>query len=554
MSAATQQVPTAKKLRPYQSQIVREISGLYLSGTQGILMQSVTGSGKTRTATYIVEQYAKTGRQVLWLVHREELLMQAAMTFAEAGIEHRLICADSSARAIKVQQFREMGKSWVTPTANVVIASIQTIVRRLDRLDWLHPAQIVSDEAHLSLAKTWREVIGKWPMARLLGLTATPSRLDRQSFARSEGGLYDAMVRGPEPAALIEWGNLARYKVYAPPVHFREGVTLHHKGGDWDTKDLEKEFDTPVIYGDVIGHYEKLSKGKPAIAFCPTVKVAEDFAEAFRRAGYRAIALDGNTDDAIRRRSLQQLGRGELDVVTSVSILVEGTDVPYATTALLLRRTESLSLYLQAVGRVMRPHPEKEFALILDFVGVTAIHGFPDDEREWSLTGEVRRSKAANDNMPDVKVTTCTKCFAIHSPAPVCPCCGFVYPVRQRKEIEQVEGTLEEKTNEIRDQMRRAQRVLQGKAQTVEELMHTMGMSRSRATKIVQARAEKQQLIDGILADLSALQADTGGNVWANFSVSISSVRSMKPKALKELAARISAEIPGRQDLVVRVA
>jgi len=528
------------QLRAYQRNIVREISQHYQAGDLGVLLQMPTGSGKTRTAAYIVEKYASTGRQALWLVHREELLMQAAMTFAEQGVQHRLICSASTGRAIMAQEFREFGRSWVNGQSMVVIASIQTLVRRLDNLPWLQPSQIVADECHLSLAATWRRVLEHWPHARLLGLTATPTRLDRQSFARADGGLYDQIVLGPNVADLIEWGSLAKYKVYAPPVHFREDVKLHRKGGDYDAKDLEKEMDTPVIYGDVIGHYEALSKGKPAIAFCPTVATAERFAQAFRDAGYRAISLDGQTDDAVRRRSLQQLGRGELDVVTSVSILVEGTDVPFVTTALMLRRTESLSLYLQAVGRVLRPHPDKDHAIILDFVGVTKIHGFPDDPREWSLDGQARRSsRAANDNEPDVAIKTCTRCFAIHQPAPVCPSCGWEYPIKERREMEQVDGTLEEITDEAREALRRQKRAMQGSAQTVEELMATMGMSRPRAIKIIQAREAKAALVGQIMDGIEAHRQATGQTSWQAFGVTLGDIKRAKPKELKELLNRI---------------
>jgi DNA repair protein RadD len=486
--------PQPKPLRGYQRELVRQVSQAYQAGQRGVLMQSATGSGKTRTGTYIVEKYASTGRQVLWLVHREELLMQAAMVFAEAGVRHRLVCAASSERAIKAQQFREHGRSFVSTDGLVVIASIQTLVRRLDALPWLQPAQIVADECHLSLAATWRRVLDHWPSARLLGLTATPTRLDRQSFARADGGLYDVLVSGPAIADLVGWGNLAKFKVYAPPVHFAEGVKLRTKGGDYDTRDLEAEMNTPVIYGDVIGHYEALSKGKPAIAFCPTVATAERFAQAFRDAGYRAIALDGETDDGVRRRSLQKLGRGELDVVTSVSILTEGTDVPYATTALMLRRTQSLSLYLQAVGRVLRPHPDKEHAIILDFVGVVALHGMPDEPREWTLEGEGKRSKAAKaDDEPPVVIATCPKCFTYHRPAPVCPNCGHQYEVKARREMEQVEGTLQEITDAQAEALRRQRMLMQGKAQTVADL-HAQGISIGRAQKIIAAREEKSRL------------------------------------------------------------
>lgn len=439
----------ATVLRPYQKRVVKEASDFYQMKKLAVLMQMPTGAGKTRTAGYIVEKYAATQRQVLWLVHRDELLMQAAMTFAENGVRHRVVASKSSERAIRAEEFREFSRCYVDDKAVVVVASIQTIVRRKGKLPWLKPSQIVADECHLSLSATWREVIGWWHDARLLGLTATPWRLDKQSFARAEGGLYDEIVIGPSPGELMRQGSLADYELYAPPIAFKTGVKQKIKGGDFDPKTLEAEFDTPVIYGDVVAHYRKYSHGKPAIGFCPTVAVSEKFAEAFRSAGYRAIALDGCTDDAIRRRSLKQLANGELDVIMSVSILVEGTDVPYATTALWLRRTQSLSMYLQGTGRVLRPHPKKERAIILDFVGVTKIHGYPDDEREWSLSGECKRTR--NSDGEDVKIQTCPSCYAIHPPLPACPRCGHEYTPKERREIEQVAGDLIRVTAEQRE-------------------------------------------------------------------------------------------------------
>lgn len=552
-------------LRPYQRGVVREISTHFQAAKLGVLLQMATGAGKTRTAAFVVSRFVETGRQCLWTVHREELLMQAAMTFAEYGIPHRLICATSSERAIKAQQFREYGRTFVEPGALVVIGSIQTIVRRLDALEWLDPDLIVPDEAHLSLNATNRRIIGHLvtkrdarlqaehgsPIAakrtRVLGLTATPQRLDRQSFAREDDGLYDVMVQGPTVKELIGWGNLAQYEAFKPPVDLVAGADLgKRKGGDYDVQELERELDAPKVYGDVVEHYRRLSHGKPAIGFCPTVQSAERFAEAFRAAGYRAIALDGTTDDAVRRRSLQQLGRGELDVVMSVSILVEGTDVPYATTALLLRRTEGVSLYLQAVGRVLRPHPAKEKAILLDFVGVIERHGMPHWDREWSLKPEERKRAAtsAEQQEPGIDaITSCPKCRAYHEPAPICPHCGHEYPKAARREAEHVDAELVKITEEEEERMRRARRAMQGKLQTVDDLVHSMGMSRGRATKIVQARQEKAKLIDGIMDAVELIQRQTGRGIYASTGKTAGELRRMKPKELKALHTDLLASV-----------
>lgn len=462
-----------KPLRPYQKELVKKASELYKSGALGVLMQSATGSGKTRTAAYIVDKYTSTGRQVLWIVHREELLMQASMVFAEAGIEHVLVCSSSSEVAIKIQQTREHNRTFIRKTGLLVIASVQTLVRRLGVIPWLDPKQIIADECHLSLAETWQKVIRHWPEARLLGLSATPTRLDGKSFARKDGGLYDEIICGPRIKYLIEQGNLAKYKIYAPPLKLNE-VTIHKKGKDFDTKDLESELDAPVIYGDVVEHYARLSKGKPAIAFCPTISSAQKFAEAFNRAGFVAVCLDGSTDDSIRRESLAKLGRGEIDVVTSVSILVEGTDVPFASTAILLRRTESLVIYLQAIGRVLRPHPDKDFALILDFVGVAKIHGLPCEDREWSLSGEIKQSRGESILDADlVKILTCPNCHSVDTPKPVCSECGHVFATKKRRNMKEVDGQLIEITSEMQAQMieKKSKRMEVGRAQTLAELL-----------------------------------------------------------------------------------
>jgi len=556
-------------LRPeYQLPMVRDIAKAYQEGAKGVILRCPTGGGKTRTASYIVNKYASTGRQVLWIVDQEELVDQAAMTFAEYGIEHHMLCSASTERAVKAHEFMEFGRSWVKHGAHVVIASIQTLVRRLDgpvwsdqhQLKWLNPAQIVADEADLSLAATWRRVIGYWPEARLLGLTATPVRMDRQSFARHEGGLYDQIVHGPTEAWLIDNGFLANYDAYKPEMHLQEGVAdlTKRKGHDYDPQELEKELDAPRIYGDVVAHYRTFSHGKPAIAFCPTVASAEKFARAFRDGGYRALALDGMTEDGKRRKAIKQLGNGEMDVLTGVGLLVKGVDIPYATTAIWLRKTMSLRIFMQGTGRVLRPHPQKDRAIILDCVGVIEEHGLPHFEREWSLSPEAKKTKAkaANDNEQDVKLRTCPSCASIHVPLPVCPNqnkfgsgepCGYVYPVAERREAVQVDANLVKVNMEEEERQRRQRRAMQGQAQSVEELMGTMGMSRSRATKIVAARQAKARVISDIMDVLEPFKAQ-GGNVFKTFGCTLTAIRNMKPKELQVLRAKVVEHVQATSD------
>ena len=395
-----------------------------------VLLQMPTGSGKTKTAEYIVGKFSDSGRCVLWLVHRDELLLQASMVFAEQGRAHQVICSTTARKFASDAHISELGKSFLDNSARIYIASIQTIIRRLDKID-ISPDLIVCDEAHLSLNNSTRKVISHYKNARLLGLTATPERTDRQSFCVSEGGIYDEIVSGLQIYELIKSGSLSNYKLYSPPVTLNE-EKLKMKGGDYDAKSLEAELDNAYICGDAIKHYQKYANNFPGIGFCPTVEVAERFAARFVEAGYKAISLDGETHKTIRRDALEKLARGELDIIFSVGILIEGTDVPLATVALWLRRTTSTAIYLQGNGRVLRPHPKKQFAIILDFVGNYLKHGLPCKHREWSLSpSEQKSSKSKNDD--EVSITTCKECFAVYMPAPECPVCGHVEEAQKKE-------------------------------------------------------------------------------------------------------------------------
>lgn len=425
-------------LRDYQKRVLREVSGNFQLNRR-VLLQMPTGSGKTKTAAYIVKKFASTGRTVLWLVHRDELLAQASRVFYDEELRHRLICSHTTARAIAAKY----NNSFLGDDAKIVISTSQTLIRRIGKIE-INPDLIIADEAHLSLNSANRKIIASFPNSKLLGLTATPERTDGQNFS----DIYDEIVLGPQIYSLIHSGSLARYKIFKPPVNFNP-VGVGIKGGDYDPKALEKELDSPVVFGDVLGHYRALCDGMPAIGFCPTVDVARRFASEFLAAGYRAMALDAETDGETRRDALAKLASGGIDVIFSVGILIEGTDVPLATVALWLRRTTSTAIWLQGNGRVLRPHPAKEFAYILDFVGNSSKHGMPCKHRDWALDGKKKTKREMPSGDDDVSITTCTQCFAVYlSDEKECPRCGHIEEKKQRKDYKKKDGALEEVTSE----------------------------------------------------------------------------------------------------------
>ncbi|MCP9880273.1 hypothetical protein KBY74_10470 [Cyanobium sp. A1C-AMD] len=178
-----------------------------------------------------------------------------------------------------------------------------------------------------------------------------------------------------------------------------------------------------------------------AICFCCTIEHAEQMAGAFRAAGIRAASVSGGTSAEDRKRLIAGLGTGEVEVLTSCMIISEGTDIPSVGGAILMRPTASLSLYLQMVGRALRPAPGKQEAVILDHVGNAHRHGLPTDERAWNLAGRRRREGVS------IPIKDCPVCFcSCPSAAQVCPDCGHQFLAEERDEqrrgLQLLEGEL----------------------------------------------------------------------------------------------------------------
>lgn len=405
------------QLRDYQEAAVQAVRDSFMRGNQRTLLVSPTGSGKTIIFSYISAGMARNEKRILIVAHRRELLRQISKALKKVGVRHAVLS----------------GGTVGIPLANVVVASVFTLVKRMK---FMRPFDlIIGDEAHhFTPDSSWGKVVAGFPSARVLGVTATPERLDGKGL----GQMFEDMVMGPSVAELTAQGFLSRAVVYAPSSPDLGGVGT--RAGDYVSAQLEAAMDKPIITGSAVKHYGKYADGKKAIAFCVSVKHAKDVAEEFRQAGYTASHIDGGMDDNERDGVLKAFEDGRIQVLTSCDLVSEGFDLPAVEVAILLRPTKSLSLYLQQAGRAIRPHPDKEFTVILDHAGNTARHGFIDDDREWTLADGFSATRRENSEKVET-VRTCTQCFAMHKPTPTCPMCGFVYPVKHRK-VKQVDGDL----------------------------------------------------------------------------------------------------------------
>ena len=370
------------KLRDYQDDLVQRIRAEFGAKKRRVLAVSPTGSGKTVTFAFMVSSAASKGNSVTIVAHRQEIVDQISRALDSFGVRHGLIMPGRTHTDDPIQ-----------------VAMIQTVVRRLDRVPV--PSLLVVDEAHHAISKTYLEILARWETARVLGVTATPERLD----GRGLGDVFDAMVIGPAVRTLIGARHLAGFDYFAPPpVADISGV--HTAMGDFKVNELAEAMDKATITGDAVDHYRDHLNGRPALAFCVTVAHAEHVAETFRAAGYRAASVDGRMDKATRRDRIAALADGRLNVLTSCDVVSEGTDIPVCAGAILLRPTRSLSMFLQQVGRALRPKSDGSRAVILDHVGNVERFGMPDDPRAWSLDGRAKREGAAG-------IRQCKKCYQI---------------------------------------------------------------------------------------------------------------------------------------------
>jgi superfamily II DNA or RNA helicase len=322
----------------------------------------------------------------------------------------------------------------------VQVASIQTLHARCIRNGKdLPPANIVFiDEAHHAQAQTYRTIVERYPDAQLIGMTATPCRRD----GRGLGGIFDALVEGPQVAQLINDKYLVGTKVYAPSIPDLKGVRT--RLGDYVEADLAEAVDKPKLVGDIVSHWHRLAEGRKTVVFATSVSHSIHLCEEFCKSGVKAAHIDGSTPKDERDEILARLSRGEIEVVCNCMVLTEGWDQPDVSCCILARPTKSMGLYRQMAGRVIRPAPGKDHALILDHAGAVFQHGFIEDPMIWTLDKDTKAKAPAQEAgqlKPSNHLLECSQCRAIRTAGEPCPHCGFM-PKRPGEYFSVIEGDL----------------------------------------------------------------------------------------------------------------
>ena len=385
-------------LRDYQAEIYQRTREAFRNN-RSVCMSLCTGAGKTVVFTEMTKNAAKK-RSIVWIVvPRNELLQQASDHLLAAGVAHGLIAAGTmESRAY-----------------NVHVVSKDTLIRRFDKIK-RPPDFMIIDECHLALDR-YMEIVARYPDAKILGVTATPSRLDGRGLSE----LYQTHVQGPSLAEMVENGDLSNLRYFCPPIEGLEG--LKRSGTEYNQNDLEALLTVRKVYGEAISHYRRHADHKPCLVFCRSVKAAAQTAEKFNEAGYKFENIDGTMTYKRRKALIQGLKAGDLDGLTSCELITYGLDVPRVECIIMLRPTLSRTLFCQMIGRGMRNYPGKKELIVLDHVGNLQEHGHPLAPYEWQFDGVEKRKRAKPD--PELIARLCPKIDFLYCSKPSCVGCPY---------------------------------------------------------------------------------------------------------------------------------
>jgi superfamily II DNA or RNA helicase len=386
--------------------------------------------------------------RVLVIVHRREIMEQTRAKLYDLGVTAGQIAPGRP------------------PTADMVqVAMIQTLVRRLSTVR--RPDLIVLDEAHHCVSQNSHgRALSYWKEVPRLGFTATPTRLSGEGLNE----MFDDLILGPTIAELVKGGFLSYPVLYAPPGPIQD---YHVRRGDFDTDEQQRAMSARAIVGDVIQHYRRhftapSGEALPAICFCVNVEHSKLMARQFSDAGYSSLPVYGDMPDTDRQAALDGLREGRVQVVTSCDLISEGFDTPAVAGVILLRRTMSLGLYLQQVGRSLRPFPGKTRAIILDHAGNYALHGHVLAERRWSL--DSTRRDPRKEKPPET--TSCPRCYGVWPGSPKkCPACGYEFalaPEHKGRDFRTIEGELVEAMPDLPSQDAASMAAFLARAQNVD--------------------------------------------------------------------------------------
>ena len=414
----------ALELRDYQEAILDKLRQAFIEGHRSVVLVAPTGAGKTEMAMALLGATADRGNRAAMVLDRIVLCNQTSARLDSYGIDHGVLQAGH-------WRFR--------PGERIQVCSAQTLEKRGSM-----PGMkvLIVDECHNTRKQTV-EFIKKNPGIKVVGLTATP-------FTKGLGKTYSAVVSAITTQQLVERGMLVPLRVF-----IAKGIDMagaKKVAGEWSANEAEER--GIKITGDVVAEWVKKTHevfGGPrkTVVFAAGVKHAADLAQKFTDAGYNFISLSYKDDDEFKAEAIKEFSKPDSSIMGLIAtdILTKGFDVPDVMVGVSARPfSKSLSSHIQQMGRVMRNHPSKEFALWLDHSGNYV--RFAEDWEDIYANGVTELDDGKEKPKPEPterqkEAAKCPRCNAFWpGRADSCACCGFIRP--QRSDVTEKPGELTE--------------------------------------------------------------------------------------------------------------
>lgn len=370
-----------KELRDYQRDAKEAIYKMWIQ-KRSIMLQMPTGTGKTRLFASISRDLFDWGAEhkqavkILLLAHRIELIDQ---------IDDHIGQKYNMAHALIVSKSIEQKKY------PIQIGSVPTLIRRLSRWTDKDFDVIIIDEAHHVKADSYKRILKEFPRAKVLGVTATPYRMNGASFHPE----FDDLIVSKPVLNFIKAHWLSEYEYYSIRPNSRvqkeiDSITRFALDGDYLDAAMIDVMDKSEIRAGIVDSYERYARGKKGIVYTINREHNQHVCSRFVEHGYKAVAIDSETPSEERKKLVDDFKKGKIDIICNVNIFSEGFDCPDLEFVQLARPTKSLAMYLQQVGRGLRPAEGKDKLIILDNVGLYNRFGFPSARRHWRYHFEGR--------------------------------------------------------------------------------------------------------------------------------------------------------------------
>lgn len=341
-------------LRDYQEDAIASTYAAWAKGTMRPAVVLPTGAGKTVIFSHLAKQWDQSKGRIVILVHRDELVNQTVSKLT-------MIAPKLRVGIVKAERNDVL--------SDVIVCSIQTVSKSQRLAQIKTVGLVIVDECHHAAADSYVSVMTHFELtgAAFVGFTATLVRQDKKEL----GKVWDEVVCQRDILDLIGEGHLSDVTGQLVEIDGMSLVKAKQSKGDFTDVSLAKlllENDAQTIVADA---YAKHANGKQGIIFAPSVECAKVFAESFNAKGIKTAPVWGAMPEEERRLVIKRFMAGDLQVIANCMVMTEGTDLPMAEVAVIARPTKSAGLYVQMVGRVLRPYPGKKTALVLDVVGVS---------------------------------------------------------------------------------------------------------------------------------------------------------------------------------------